>query len=316
MSVTIKTIAQEVGVTHGTVSRALKGDPRVNPDTARRILEAAEKLGYVRSRVAQGLRTSRSYTLGIVLANLSDPFFSEVMQGVHDTVAAAGFHLMVASAEAENPLPGFLQQRVDGLFLGCVPGLAQDYHKLMEGTLPLVMIAHTLGDYPYCVVNDEARGIRACVQHLRERGHRQFAYLGNMRGGTVNDARVEAFRGAAGPAAEVRLAHGGELESGYRAFGDWKPEALLCYNDLQAVGVLRACRERGLRVPADFSLMGFDDIELASYADPPLTTFAQPRYELGCEAGAMMLALLGGVKVSGPVTLPGRLVVRSSVKAG
>ena len=104
------------------------------------------------------------------------------------------------------------------------------------------------------------------------------------------------------------------LEAGYAALQDWAPPALLCYNDLQAVGALRACRERGRRVPEEVSLMGFDDIELASYVDPPLTTFAQPGYELGSQAADMLLALLEGAEVAGPVMLPGRLVVRGSVR--
>jgi len=312
--VTIKTIAEQVGVTHGTVSRALKGDPRVSPETARRILAAAEQLGYVKSRLAQGLRTSRSYMLGIVLENLSDPFFADVLQGVHDAVAASGYHLMVGSARAENPLPGFLQQRVDGLILGSVPGLAAAYRDLQDGPLPLVRLNHLVPDFPYCVVNDEARGVAECVAYLRSLGHTRLAYLGNERGGSVNEARVQSFREAAGRDVEVRLASGGDLAAGYAAFQDWAPPALLCYNDLQAVGVLRACRERGLRVPDDVSVMGFDDIELASFVDPPLTTFAQPGYELGSQAAGMLLALLNDEEVSGPLKLPGRLVVRSSVR--
>ncbi len=306
MNVTIKTIAQEVGVTHGTVSRALKGDPRVNAATARRILDAAEQLGYVRSRLAQGLRTNRSYMLGIVLADLSDPFFSVVLQGVHDTVAAAGFHLMVGSGDLE----GFLQQRVDGLLLGCLPELEPPCRALLErGSPPVVLLNHRLEDYPYCVVNDEARGIAECVAYLGSQGYPQLAYLGNARGGSVNEARVASFRRAAGGAAEVRLADGGGMDDGYASLQDWQPEALLCYNDQQAVGALRAAREQG----REMAVMGFDDIELASYVTPPLTTFAQPRYELGRQAAAMLLALLDGADVAGPVTLPGRLVVRSSV---
>ena len=332
--VTIKTIADRVGVTHGTVSRALKGDPRVKPQTAERIVALATQLGYTPSGLGRGLRTNRTGTLGIVISCITDPFYSEVIRGVHDAVLPAGYSLFVASTDTDSGSPQTIarslwERRVDGLFMGCLPQIAQPYQRLVqEENLPIVLINRPSDDYPYNVFNDDARAVEACLDYLVAQGHRRIGFLGNLAAGGPDELRYLSYRESLrrwkldSQDCNIFFADRGQLRSGADATASWlnrnadcRPTVLLCYNDLLAIGAIHALSEAGLDVPAALSVVGFDDIELAGYINPPLTTFAQPKYELGHRAATLMLQLLGGQPIAAkPLPLFGQLVVRQSVR--
>lgn len=333
-SVTIKRIAREAGVTHGTVSRALRGDPRVREQTCARIRGIAERLGYIPSGIGRGLKMRRTFTLGLVMTYFTDPFFAEVIHGLHDEVSPRGYNLVVAASgdssdeQFKAAARKLAEQRVDGLLLGCLPRLPGSFlHALAQPSVPFVIVNNHYGvPYACAVSHNDARAIEQCVDLLVGQGHRRLGYIGNAWAGCINDVRSGAFRGAVARAGlkvrarDVVLARMGGLESGYEAMrtalARWKrsrPTAVLCYNDLIAVGALRACRDAGIEVPRQISIVGFDDVDLAAYVDPALTTFAQPKYELGREAGRMMLAMLmDGVMPAHPTVLEGSLVCRAS----
>ena len=324
--VTIKTIAEVVGVTHGTVSRALRGDQRVKPETALAIRETALRLGYRPSKLGRALKTQKTGALAIVVSYISDPFYSEVIQAVHDRLFPLEHSLFMVATE-HDPLrqraaaQSLSNSLVDGVFVCCLPGLTPPFQELGKN-IPLVTINCDPAKYLYDVVHDDAQAMRVCLEHLTGLGHRKVGYLGSATGGYAQRTRGSAFESAAaemGLLSRVYQAEDVKIESGEKAMAEWlkdwgpnSPSALVCFNDTVAIGAMKACRERGLRIPEDLSIVGFDDIEMASYIQPALTTFAQPRYEIGRTAAEMMLSLLAGQTPAAPILLQGELRVRQS----
>lgn len=324
--VTIKTIAEAVGVTHGTVSRALRGDQRVKPETASAIQETAQRLGYRPSKLGRALKTQRTGALAIVVSYITDPFYSEVIQAVHDRLfplehslfMVATEHDLVRQRAAAHSLSNSL---VDGVFVCCLPGLTPPFQELGK-IVPLVTINCDPGKYRYDVVHDDAYGVRCCLEHLMRGGHRKIGYLGAQTGGYAERIRRETFltlsaemalRPSLFTADDVKVEMGGAAMSAWiKTWGADAPTAVLCFNDTVAIGAIKAAREAGLDVPGSLSVMGFDDIEMASYIQPGLTTFAQPRYEIGRAAAEMMLTLLAGETPEAPLVLRGELIVRGS----
>lgn len=324
--VTIKTIAEAVGVTHGTVSRALRGDQRVKPETALAIQETALALGYRPSKLGRALKTQRTGALAIVVSYISDPFYSEVIQAVHDRLFPLEHSLFMVATEHDLVRQRMAAQSlsnslVDGVFVCCLPGLTPPFRELAR-TIPLVTINCDPAGYPYDVVHDDHGGVRAGLDHLMQLGHRKIGYLGAATGGYAEKVRRQAFfdytsemavRASAFTAVDVKVESGeAAMAAWLREWGADSPTALVCFNDTVAIGACKAAREAGLQVPDDLSVLGFDDIEMATYVRPALTTFAQPRYEIGRAAAEMMLSLLAGGRPVAPVVLPGVLRVRGS----
>jgi DNA-binding LacI/PurR family transcriptional regulator len=334
MTPTIKTIAQQAGVTHSTVSRALRGDPRVRPETTARIRAIADELGYTPSRIGRGLKTQRTHTLGLVVSHITDPFLTEVVRGVYDKVLPANYSLFVAATNVDREreaaiVRSFREQRVDGILI-CSSRLGGLYRTLIaEQSLPIVLINNQAeGQYAYAVAHDDRRAAKDCVAHLIDIGHQRIGYLGNQRGGSTNADRLAGYHAAMTAAhvpvraTDVQHASTGHPTASVEPIQTWlrqpdseRPTAIFCYNDLLAIGALRALKHAGLRVPDDISLVGFDDIDMAAYVDPPLTTFAQPKHALGYRAAEMMFHLLDrSADGAGPVMLYGELIVRQSTR--
>lgn len=323
--VTIKTVAEAVGVTHGTVSRALRGDPRVRPETAEAVLAAAAELGYRPSRVGRALRTKRSGSLAIVVSYVHDPFYSEVIQAVHDRLFPLEMSLFVCAAEhdprRQQEVARILaEQRADGVFVCCLPGMTAPFQDLSR-SLPVVTINCDPQIYPHAVIHDDDRAMQESIEYLVRRGHRRIGYLGAGNGGFAERTRLSTFQKLSKRLAlqsTIRQAPDVKVEVGEAAMRDWLaegglPSALICFNDTLAIGALKACREGGIRVPEDLSVMGFDDIEMSRYVHPALTTYRQPRYAMGGAAAEMMLALLSQSRPRSPAYFPGELVERETV---
>ena len=329
--VSIKDIAQAAGVSHSTVSRALKGTGRMAPATRERIRRIAQELGYTPSLVARSLVTQRTHTLGLVVTTIADPFHTEVVRGVEERAREAGYSLLLAMSN-EDPqqemqaVRSFQERRVDGVIVAASRVGARYGGLLCELGVPIVLINnHVEGANIHSVAHDDYNGARQVMAHLLALGYRRIAYLGNAHGGNAQARRQGGWRDAlleAGlPAPRTLCAEGpdGRVESGQIALerlltqaARW-PEAIFCYNDMMAIGVMHALKARGLRIPDDIALVGFDDIDLARYLDPALTTLAQPRYEMGRQAVEVLLALLdGSTKPRRRITLQGHLVVRAS----
>ncbi len=327
MTVSIKDIAEKAGVSPSTVSRALNDHPRISQGTKERIRRLAAEMGYSPSAVARSLVTKRTRTVGFAVAWVSDPFLAPLLRGVEDFAVENGYTVVLSSfyneAQREQELLStFRERRVDGVIVESSRLDAERYPLPDQLGLPIVLINRP--EYAYSVSTDNHQGGRLATEHLVDLGHSRIGYIAAERGKRTNVDRLKAYE-------RVLQARGCPIEDNLVAQGDGyagggreamrrllalpsPPTAVFCYNDLTAMGAARAVREAGLHVPDDISLIGFDDIELAAYFHPPLTTVRQPAYELGRRAMEMVLALMENEREVTSTMLGGELVVRESCR--
>jgi DNA-binding LacI/PurR family transcriptional regulator len=334
MPTTIKDIAKQAGVSHATVSRALNHSPLISVQTTERIQKIALELGYHPSVAARSLKTNRSQALGVIVSHIADPYFSEILQGIDDVAQENGYSLFIASAQhdpiRENSIVQTMREhRVDGVIL-CSPNFtAEQTSQLNSYDIPIVALNNQAAEgYRFAIYHDDVDGSSQACQHLIALGHKNIAYLGNFTAGRTNQERLEGFKQAmaeAGLPVRIELIHhasGNSPEQGLEGVEDYlslgeKPTAVICYNDLIAIGVLKGLHKAGLRVPEDISVTGFDNIMYSDYTRPPLTTIDQPKRFLGAEAARLMFAQLGMdgnsmVKETNIKRLKGRLIIRQS----
>ncbi len=329
----IKDIARKAGVSHCTVSRALHHSPLINPKTAERIREIARLSGYVPNAVARSLVSRSTRTVGVVVTTIADPFIGEVVEGIESIANERGYSVILANSNAEpeqeiKVVDSFTERRVDGILVAASRVGAFHGKRLAGANVPIVLINNQrlnhqhLGNYANSVGIDNVAASRDIVGHLLELGHRRIAYIGD-RSGYQSDA--ERFSGYRAMLKRARLTldprlvvrGDGKPEEGERAATqllqlDHRPTAIFCYNDMTALGALRAAGNCGLQVPRDLSIAGFDDLFVASYTSPPLTTIRQPKQEMGRRAMLILLQLLKGEATESRLMLPGELIIRGS----
>jgi LacI family transcriptional regulator/LacI family repressor for deo operon, udp, cdd, tsx, nupC, and nupG len=334
MPTTIKDIARHAGVSHTTVSRALNHSLLISPQTTERIQEIAIELGYHPSVAARSLKTNRSQALGVIVSHIADPYFSEVLQGIDDVAQENSYSLFIASAQQdpvrENSIVQTMREhRVDGVIL-CSPNFtAEQSNQLNSYNIPIVALNNQASEvYRFAIYHDDVDGSRQVCQHLIGLGHNKIAYLGNVASGRTTQERLEGFiqsmKGADLPirAEYIHQVSGNSAEQGLQGVDYFlslpnRPTALICYNDLMALGALKGLHRAGLRVPEDMSVTGFDNIMYSDYTQPPLTTIDQPKRFLGAEAARMMFSQLSSDAVS-PLRetrikrLKGMLIIRQS----
>lgn len=337
MAVTIKDIAKVAGVSHTTVSRALNNHPAISSNTVARIKILADELGYVPSAAARGLKTNRSGVLGVIVHRIEDPFLTEVLQGIEDVLHEAGYSLFLAASQRDPErekavIQAMGERRVDGVII--ISSAQMDMEKLRQldrfGVSYVLINNQTMDELDtYSVYHDDAYGSSQIVQHLRSLGHERIAYLGSARAVRTNAKRQEGYETALQQAGlAIRPEYIATGANGMPTGGaqgmqallalSERPTAVICFNDMMAIGGIQAIQQAGLRVPEDISVTGFDNIELAAYITPPLTTFHQPRYELGQEAANMMVRVIHQDRASlrpDIVVLRGELIIRQSTTA-
>lgn len=329
----IEDIARVAGVSHSTVSRALRDDARISVETRARVRRLAGELGYVPNGVARGLRERRTNTVGLVVTSIADPFWADVLHGAEGAARPSGIGVLLSSAYQDPAqelvaIERFYQHRVDGILIADSRLGARDAARLTTAPVPTVLVNSQV-DEPReglrAVSIDDYAGARLATEHLLGLRHRAIGFLGVGNRPRSNRRRSEAYRSALVDAgitpqdAWIALPEASDVSLDDAAVGEALLPRLLaagvtaicCYNDMVAVGVLVACRTRGLVVPDDLSIVGFDDVPLARYVAPPLTTIHQPRAELGARAMALLLDLLGGEAGEDAVITP-TLVVRGS----
>lgn len=331
MAITIKDVARVAGVSHTTVSRALRDNPAISSATTAHVKQIATDLGYVPNRAASGLKTNRSNVIGVIIRRFSDPFNANLLDGIEDVTQAKGFGLIMSvsgndTAKDERILGAMAEQRIDGLILCSKRIEPEQGAKLHAFNIPTVFIntqsaLATINE----VIHDDAFGAYELTKHIIDQGHRDIAYIGNGNAGNNNLERQLGYQKALSEAnlvirpESIITMPNGQVSSGLAGANtllalDNRPSAVVCFNDMVAVGVIHALTDSGLSVPHDLSVTGFDDIELASYTMPPLTTFRQPRYEMGRQSAEMLLNLVSNKdKESYPqLTMRGELIVRES----
>jgi LacI family transcriptional regulator len=326
MTVTIADVAAKAGVSTATVSRVLSGLGRASEATQARVLEAARDLGYRPSEVARSLKRRSTQTIGLIITDIENPYFPQLVRSVEDAARAAGYTVLLCNA-ADDPdreaayLELLADRRVDGLVIAASSLGARHGDWLTAPPIPVVLVntAAPDADLP-SIMSDNEGGARMITEHLLQLGHRRFGYLMPPPRNVDAPERLagvrRALRQAGVDADALHIARGEALVWGGEVAAnellDRVPEttAFVAYNDLMAIGALRALRQRERHVPGDASVVGFDDVALAAYVDPPLTTISQRTDEMGRWAVERLI----GDDGSGPssVRLPVDLRVRGS----
>ncbi|MFD3907239.1 LacI family DNA-binding transcriptional regulator [Streptomyces sp. CB04723] len=323
----IKDVAAEAGVSVATVSRVLNGHPSVSQEARTRVLAAVEALGYRPNAVARSLRTAQTRTLGLVISDVLNPYFTELARFVEEEARALGYSVIIGNADERPDLQDhhvrtLIDRRIDGLLVSPADGGTPLLRDVALSGTPMVFVDRWIPGIDVPVVRADGTGaVRDLVAHLHGLGHRRLAIIAGPAATTTGDERVEAFRGALRD-------HGLALPDAYIGQGDFQaasgrraterflelaepPEVVFAADNLMALGALDAIRARGLRVPDDIALAAFDDIPWFVHTGPPLTAVAQPTADL---ARAAVRALADRIEGRTPqsVTLPARLVVRRS----
>ena len=314
------------------MSHVVNGTRRVSPEGRERVEKAIRALGYVPSAIARSLKSNNTRTLGMLIPNSSNPYFAEIVHSVEDRCFGAGYNLILCNTNDEAHRQGtYLQvlaeRRIDGLIVVSTGHDATLPTQLAGLSIPTVLVDREIeiAEQPCDLVETaHMQGGQLATQHLLDLGHRRIACISGPEGLVPSEQRIAGWRAALSAAADARgeapmLCNGHfTSQGGYDAMhallrADTPPTAVFVCNDLMAMGALCAAHERGLRVPEALSIVGFDDIELAAFTSPPLTTVAQPKQRIGALAVDMLLERIDGKRQDArKVMLQPELRVRAS----
>ena len=285
-------------------------------------------MDYVPSTVAKSLAANKTWTIGMVLATISDPFMGRVVEGVEQAAIEAGFNVFISTSQNDRQreiaaIKMLQKRRVDGIIVIASHLLDQYPGFFVRSKVPIVIINEQKpGETMHFVTVDDVHAAQLAVEHLLALGHCRIGYVGVTNRPKSNQYRLKGYQDAleaAGIASDPALIftshtiedHAKRGEASLEPLLDAGATAVFCYNDTTAMSLLAACYKRGVSVPDNLSVIGFDDIDMAAYTIPPLTTIRQPRFELGQRAMHMMLDLLAGQKPENQI-VPGDLVVRQT----
>ena len=332
MPVTIYDVAREAGVSMATVSRVVNQNPNVKPTTRKKVLDAIERLGYRPNAVARGLASKKTTTVGVVIPDISGSFFAEVARGIEDIANMYNYNIILCNSDEQKEkelrlINTLLEKQVDGLlFMG---NEVTEDHKEAFGTasVPIVLTA-TYDDenrWPSVNIDNKQAAVDATTLLLDE-GHRHVALITGPLTHPVNGfPRYQGYR-------EALEAKGVPFDEKYVRVGDYRyqsgmeamrellaldepPTAVFAASDEMAVGVIHAVQDAGKRVPEDISVIGFDNIDIASMVRPLLSTIAQPMYDIGAVSMRLLTKLMNKEEVEDPhVILQHELVLRQSTK--
>lgn len=287
---TIIQVAQAAGVSPATVSRVLSGAVPVSPDLTARVRQAVDHSGYRPNPIAQGLLRGTTHSVGVVVPDLTNPYFAEVLKGVTAAASEHGYRTIVSDADeeptAEADLALELAHWADGVVL-CSPRMSDRSLTRLSRQLPRLVIVNRIvrGRRLPTVVVDFHAGMAALCEHLRSLGHRRLVYLCGPRHAWSERERQRGLRDAEGSGLQIsQLPCGSTAEDGYRVAADASrvgATAIVAFSDHVAFGTLTRLRELGIRVPEDLSLTGFDDVQFSQLTSPPLTTVRIVKTQLG-----------------------------------
>lgn len=327
---TIRDVAQRAGVSTMTVSRVLNNSGYVSAEARARVESAVADLGYVPNTLGLSLRFKRTQTLALVVTDITNPFFTSMARGVEDVASQRGFSTILCNtdeseAKQADYLTILLQKRVDGILLVPARSAAAPVQWLHQRSVPVVILDRQApGARVDCVRGQSEAGGYDLAALLYDLGHREVALLGGPAYVSTAMDRVAGFTRASyergiTPRPEYIIYGNFTVPSGYAMTqqilkGEHRPTAVLAANNFIAIGAYRALRDAGLRVPADMSLVAFDNLPEHMMLDPFLTVAAQPAYEMGKKAAELLLDRLGGRGPEEPqdVQLPNEIIVRRS----
>lgn len=324
---TIRDVAKQAGVSRQTVSRVINGSERVSPSTRLRVEDTIEKMGYRPDALARSMAKGRSSTLACISPNLTDFTFASLIDGAEDFARRQGFFLLSASAPDEKTFGQLIDElvssrRVEGLLV--INPFADDRHLHLPKDFPVVLAGARPRDIDISsVALDDVNAAKRATQHLLSLGHRSIGCLTGPLSEDCSQDRCQGFYDALHeadikPVPEFILHGDWQPQSGYEAMKQFEelgrfPTAIFSQNDQMAAGLLRAARDMGLKVPDQLSVIGIDDIPMAGYLSPPLTTLHQDFQEIGRQAAGLLLEVVNDVDTkSKQLRLPAKLIIRRS----
>jgi DNA-binding LacI/PurR family transcriptional regulator len=329
----IRAVAERAKVSIATVSRTINSIPTVGPELAKRVWKAIEELDYYPNTQARSLVSGRSRLLGLVISEITNPFFPELIQGFEEIAVEHGYEILIGSTNYDPRrmnlvIRRMLERKVEGVAVMTF-GIEEPLLQQLAGrNIPLALVDFELPSPLASTLRvDYGAGLRQAVHHLAALGHRQITFISGPRTLHSARARVEAFRlaakGAKISSRDARVIEANHtLEGGMLAFEDLRargelPTAVMCSNDMTAIGVLRSAHATGMNVPKDLSIIGFDDIRFAQFTTPPLTTVQMSRVDLARAAFQALRDHSGSSLSAAPseYPIPTRLIVRQSTDA-
>ena len=327
----IKDVAKHASVSISTVSHVVNGTRFVGAEATERVHQAIKELSYIPSSVARSLKSQNTRTLGMLVPNCSNPYFSEIMRSIEERCFELGYNLILCNTydkpERQTQYLKILsEKRVDGLIL--ITASPPDQWKLpLKLNIPVVLVDREVGN-PMCdlVETAHAYGAQLATQHLIDLNHQHIACIAGPIELSSSTQRIHGWQTAL---AQAKLKPSLLLHSDFTSQGGYeamlqllerrktlnptKPSAVLICNDLMAIGAVRAVHEQGLQVPQDLSIVGFDDIELARFTSPPLTTVRQPKQQMGAQAVDLVIERISGLRTTTKtILLKPELCVRAS----
>jgi LacI family transcriptional regulator len=332
MTITLNELAKATGFSISTVSRALNdtGYP-VNDETRQKILDAATRLGYRPNLIARGLKTDRTYTIGLIVDNIVSPFTPLIIRGIQDHLKTYNYFSVIINAdwdpEAETEaIHQLVSRSIDGIIF--VESHLRGTHPALDLANKPYVFVHRLFSWTVgnSVLVDERYGARLAVEHLAKLGHRRIAFINGPQGWDASENRLIGYKEALeqlGIPYDQSLVREGnwEVQSGYPAAKKFlelpeRPTAIFAANDLMALGAIYAIQEAGLRVPEDMAIVGYDDREITSISRPTITTVTLPCYEMGQTSAQLLLSQLENqTEMEEPIRVQGKLIVRESCGA-
>ncbi|WON76848.1 DNA-binding transcriptional regulator CytR [Serratia sp. UGAL515B_01] len=329
---TMKDVAEMAGVSTATVSRALMNPEKVSTPTRQKVEQAVLAVGYSPHALSRSVKRNESRTILVIVPNICDPFFADVIQGIEQTAAQHGYLVLIGDCAQQHQQERtfvnlIITKQIDGMLL-LGSNLPFDASKEEQRNLPPMVMANEFApelELPTVHIDNLTAAFEA-VNYLQQLGHKRIACVAGPENMPLSHYRLQGY-------IQALRRNGIDIESSYITRCDFSyeagakalaslmalpkpPTAVFCHSDTIAIGVLSQAKKMGFRIPQDLSIVGFDDIKLTQYCDPPLTTVAQPRFQIGQQAMLLLLEQLHGQVVNnGSRLLDSELIIRDSTSA-
>lgn len=329
----ITDIARQAGVSTATVSRVINNkESGVSSSTRQRVQAVMDKMHYRPSQLAQGIALSRSKTIGVIIPDISNMFYPQMVRGIDDYISSHGYSMLLYNTDSDperekQHLLTMVDKRVDGVLLCSGVSNEAFLKEYRKYGVPLALIGRTFDSYlaDACITGDNEKGMYISTQYMLSHGHRNILYIDGGAGVTGPICRVSGYRHAlidAGITPNEGLIHQDAftIQYGFEKVGRLLDEgtsftAIVSGSDLVAIGAIKALTARGLSVPGDIEVMGFDNIELCEIFEPHLSTISKPHYDMASEASRMLLALIDGQQLPiNRITVNATMVLRNTTR--
>lgn len=325
--ITIKDVARAANVAVSTASYALNGSDKVSEQTREKVLNAARELNYTPNNAARNLKTRKTDLIGLFVHSINGPFYDKLIKGIQDVVNLKEYELIIFCDSGQKPGTSYnflSERRVDGAIIISPNITDEQVLNLANKKLPMVVLDRKITANNLCsVLVDNRKGTQDAVKHLINLGNKKIGFISGPENSFDNNERLKGYIDTL-KSNSIELVDKYILkgkfteESGYEVVKKYLsenkdiPTAFFSSNDEMAVGAIKAFQENGIRVPEDVAIVGFDDILIASYIQPKLTTVRRPMYELGSFSAHMLISMLAGKPMNSSLVLSTELVVRES----